>query len=296
MKCSCPKCSSSINIDEPGVPEKGSFSRCPECNSRFWLHREPFLLRAYKKDWKAFCHHCGEDVGPASFCQSCHTPFPDYWVVQASRPVRRKTTYKADFSISLPSRKPRKNWPMEKSDFEPVEKVSATRKPILLAVILLMVVVGLVVGGVKFYKEHKLDSAFTHNYIQTLYGIKSGTDLSFKKLTQISSGKPLSEKEIDRLDMVKNKIDQSKQMLASPPEQFVETVTDLDSLYRVYVDLYSLTLSTAGVSADFREKVESLKSNLNRAEQKLKKDLPDDLMEDVKKVTGKYRNLKFMVE
>lgn len=297
MKCVCPKCSVDVNIDEPVNPEKGGFGRCPECSSRFWLHRETFLLRGYKKDWMAFCNHCGDEVGPASYCQSCYSSFPDYWVVQLSKPSRRKTSFNTGFSITLPTKKTKQCGAVEElSDFGSLEKVSTPIKPILIAVAALVIVIGIVMGGMQLYEGHERNLSFTNNYFKALYGIKSGADFNLKKIARIASGKPLSNKETARLEEIRIKIKNYRQKLATPPGRFVKTVADLDGVYRVYVDLHSLTLSTVGMSEEFRGKVELMKSRLDKAEQKLKKGFPEELQEDAREVAGKYRNLQFLIE
>lgn len=302
MKCSCPKCSAQIDIDEPAVPEKGNFSRCPDCNSRFWTHREPFLMRAYKKEWKAFCDHCGDEVGAASYCQSCYTPFPDYWVVQNSRPIRRRTSYKTEFALSLPSIKLKKSKTVEKLDLEPLtpldgepdEKPKSSKKP-LLALAAVLLVVGLAFGGINLFSSFQQDSGFNKVYIKTLYGIKSGIDLNFQKLAKISGGQPLSEDEVATLEKVKVKIDKYKVELNAPPERYTGTVNDLNNVYKVYLDVYALTISTSGMGTEFQNQMATVKSNLGRAETRLKNGLPDDLREDISEVTNKYRNLSFAV-
>lgn len=107
MTCSCPKCHAQIEIDFSSIPENGTFKPCPECNSRFWINKESYARMALKKDGNIYCDKCGKELDHLIVCAECGVMYPDYYVVQASKPPRRQVE-KADlfsFSFTLRQKK-----------------------------------------------------------------------------------------------------------------------------------------------------------------------------------------------
>lgn len=297
MKCACPKCSASIEIEEPSSPDKGNFTTCPECQAKFWLHRESFALRAYKKDWKVFCQACGGELGPDTFCPSCFVQCPDYWVVQAGKPARRKIEKpKRSLSLSRPRPWRSKAEPKAAATGEAVTASPSNKKLLIALAVLVVLVVFGSVGANVYLKQQRL-SEFSDNYVQALYGVKSGTDLIFIKLGDMAaSGKPLSQKEVNLLAKVKAKIDQAQARLQPTPEDYARATGSLAAAYQVYADLYQLSTTASGGAPDFASRVDGLKKALAEAEGNLRQDVPPPLKENIRKVVVKYRNLKFMVE
>ncbi len=41
MKVQCPKCNAGYQVDEEKIPEKGTYTRCKKCQTRFLIQREP---------------------------------------------------------------------------------------------------------------------------------------------------------------------------------------------------------------------------------------------------------------
>lgn len=41
MKVQCPKCDAGYQVDEKKIPEKGTYTRCKKCQTRFLIQREP---------------------------------------------------------------------------------------------------------------------------------------------------------------------------------------------------------------------------------------------------------------
>ncbi|HKJ04180.1 MAG TPA: hypothetical protein VJ974_01175, partial [Geopsychrobacteraceae bacterium] len=158
----------------------------------------------------------------------------------------------------------------------------------------LVIVVSLIVGGLNVLKGNDAHEEYTKAYIQALYGVTSGADYSLKKLTQISSGKPLTEQDTQQLNRMKATIEKKRLKLSPSPEQFTISLENLDGIYKAYSDLHSLTVSTVVVSSSFNEKVESLTTNLYQAEQKLKGDLPSALRQNIEVASKRYKSLDFI--
>lgn len=298
MKCACPKCSATIEIPEPEVPEKGKFLNCPECNGRFWTHREDFSLRGYRKSGEIFCTHCGEEPGTDTLCRSCFTLFPDYWVVQKNRPARRKAR-KPALSLRLPSL-PERN--KERRTTPEIEKQGGetrplNRKNLILAVGGLAVLAILLITVTIFYKNYQAEKRFSDNYVMTLYGIKSGTDHGFATLEKmISSSRPANSEEISDIKTIKSRIDGFRSRLNPVPARFSSTAADLSRLYALYEKIHSLAISSAGSSPGLPDEVNALKKAVNQGEQRIKRNIPQDLLSKIREVTIKYKKLQFMVE
>jgi len=305
MKCLCPICAANITIENSDSLEQGDYTHCPACNKRFWLHRESHVLRAYKKDNAVLCYHCNDKIGATSYCCSCYTSFPDYWVVQKSKPARRKTAEPA-FSLELPSFTSRagKNAELVFAD----ETSGASRfdvagglfdrlksSSVRNLIIILLVISGLVLSGV-YYQSYKTKQLFTKKYVKLLYGIQSATDVSLTKLAFISSkDQVLTGKEIAKMRAVKEKIDGLRENIGKIPQEFIQAEKDLTKLYNTYLGLHKLATVTPNIPSELIEKIDQQKRRLRNAKSNLKGNMPEDLLVEVKKVTEKYRNLKYIV-
>ena len=295
MKCLCPKCSTSIQIEEPLAPEKGEFTNCPECNGKFWVHRESFALRAFKKDGKIFCSHCGEEPGTDFYCQACFKLYPDYWVVQASKPAQRKIHRASDSPLALSKPKGYAAMGLRKPGAGPSE--SRSKKSIFMPIASVILAIVLVVVGVNFYLNKQVEQEFVDNFVLTLYGIKSGTEASLKELDKMMDAqRVLDSNEIGRLEKIKAEIDEYRQKLESPPEKFQSSTEKLSKYYNVYSSLQDLAITSSGRSANLPGQIKTLEDSVSKAEGDLKKNIAEPLRKKVDAVVGKYRNLQFMVQ
>src|ERR1035441_3358055 len=86
MTCSCPKCHAQIEVDFSSIPENGTFTPCPECKGRFWTNKESYARMALKKEGSTYCDKCGKELGHQIVCAGCGVMYPDYYLVQASKP------------------------------------------------------------------------------------------------------------------------------------------------------------------------------------------------------------------
>ena len=308
MKCVCPKCEAFIETHEQEVSSKGDSQRCPECNEKYWTQREEFMLRAYKKQGRIYCIDCGHELGCETLCMHCGSLCPDYCIVQSSKPVVRKQK-KAGFSFNLGRRsKPAVQTIIRKEAPEQSEEASdqkTNKKWLAYAAIAVMAVV-LVGGMTKVYLNHKADQLYSKKFITTLYGIKSGTDLSLGIMADLSSewGKTVkitniaprsSPEKLDKIKLVKTKINKALGSLGESPEKFTKAKNDLIKLHKIYEKIYVLNTSTPGSLDTFSASTRKLEAEFLKTASELKSTMPEVLQEELETSVTKYRNLKFML-
>jgi predicted Zn finger-like uncharacterized protein len=300
MNCSCPKCSASIHVELDQLSEGGAYRKCPECNGRFWTHKESFVLRAYKKTGKIYCDTCGSELGAANICHGCGALHPGYCVVQLSKPARRKIR-KSDYSVSL-SLKPKK----QIYTLAPTSSVES-RKPLLVKLGLLALVVVLAVTAGLYYHNLKTMQGYSKNYVRALYGVKSGTDRSMELCLKTAadwrakqeSGQNFDARiapgETAKLTEVKDEIDRILQQMSETPEKFSDSRAKLDRLYGIYTRLHALNLSPPKSLAEFTDATSRLQGNFDKAALELKASLPEELLDEIREVAPRYKNLQFIV-
>lgn len=300
MNCSCPKCAADIQVDRSCATETGVATSCPECKSRFWLLQEPFLLRAFKKEGRLYCHKCGSPLGLSNMCEACGEFFPAYCVVQLAKPVRRSAR-KAGDSFSLAQK--RSNRVREATP----EGLRTARTPLLALVGLVAVVAVLAVAVSSFVLNMKAEQQFARNYVLALYGVKSGADRSLNMFAKISGeGKAKADsgqvfllrigpEEKSDLKAVKVEVDKVMQQLGTPPEKFIAANDGLARLYQVYAKIYALNLSPPDSLSSLIDSAAKLDGEFNRATQELKTGLPEELLEEIRQVAPRYKNLQPLI-
>jgi hypothetical protein len=311
MKCTCPKCNIKIQLDLPHVPEEGASSTCTECKSRFLVYKESFAGRALRKTGEVSCSHCGNELGPYVHCPACGVLFPDYYVAQAGlkrAPKKREAaSLKESFSFSLGGGKSEASKPGH-GDYTFAQQSSEKSPKSILMIISFVVLAVLLAGGISVFNAHKKERQFSSNFVQALYGIKSGTDMGLKKCQKISAewkakqdaGQAViprisAEDEAD-MNTVKGEIDTIMQQLNQPPKKYVTANEKLAALYGAYQKTYALTLAPSGSVQSFNDSVAKLDNDFNRAAQDLKTSLPEELKEDIRRATSRFKGLKFMTE
>ena len=154
----CPKCDAKTELDLSHISEEGTSAKCPECKTRFWITKESFARRALKKDGKTLCSFCNHELSNYLDCPTCGVMYPDFCVVQTSKPVRKKTR-KTSGPISFSIRPQRKARSVV-SQQRPTEKASKS----LLNTVGLVVLVALVaVAAGVTYSKMKSERQYTEN-------------------------------------------------------------------------------------------------------------------------------------
>jgi len=296
----CPKCDAKTELDLSHIPEEGTSAKCPECKTRFWITNESFARRALKKEGKTLCSHCNNELSTYLDCPTCGAMYPDFCVVQISKPVRKKkrtTSGPISFSIR-PQRKARG----VVSKQHPTEKTSKS----LLTTVGLVVLVALVaVAAGVTYSKMKSERQYAENYVRALYGIKLGTDLSLNQCTKITTAWDakasvgqsydlrVSDDDKAKLNTAKGEIDAFMQKLpVPPPQKFGKANENLTKLYGVYTRSYTLASSPSGSLPVFTDATGKLQNEIKQTAQELKAALPKEIAEEYNHALTKYKVLK----
>jgi uncharacterized protein YbaR (Trm112 family) len=302
MTCSCPKCHAQIEVDLTNIPEKGTFNPCPECKGRFWINRESYARMALKKDGETYCDKCGIVLDHKIVCTSCGVMYPDFFLVQASRPPRRQVEKLDLLSLSFTLRpaQPTSTYTYTPSAREHHIKTPRPR-PILKTVGIAALLILLAFGINYFYNLKKSEQQFAKNYMRALYTITSGTDLSLKictktssdwKMTGQSSAPRIREEDATRLNSVKELTDRFMQTLDNPPNKFIVSKEKLAKLYDVYSKTTALAVAPSGSLAGFTSSADKSQSDFNVAVQELKRSLPPELSSELQIAKVKYKSLQ----
>ncbi len=78
MKATCPSCQISFKIDDSKIPEKGCNARCPKCQNRFFLKKEPPIAKKTAPIKKMSCPKCGFSQPKSETCIECGIVFAKY--------------------------------------------------------------------------------------------------------------------------------------------------------------------------------------------------------------------------
>lgn len=290
MKCSCPKCAAQLEHDLFSVPEKGLNPKCPECDRRYWIYRESFMLRCYHTEGIRHCIHCGEELGVSTFCPGCGTLYPDYCIIQSSKPARRtleKNRFTFDFSASRPKQSAWQGQSLSSSSDAPAP--SGLRRPlVMLAVAILLIAI--VAGAATFILNRQAESKYTRNSVIALAGIKAGTEQCLDKGNLLASGTPLSKSDLAELNRIKTEIDQAIANISSTPRKFTAAHDQIVKLNGIYQKLFALCTSNQA-TADSTAK---LAQQFNEQANNLKTTLPAEFREEIKRVAPRYRTLNYM--
>ncbi|ORJ54281.1 hypothetical protein [Geothermobacter hydrogeniphilus] len=305
MQCACPKCKATIEIQQQEIPVEGGFRHCSECNVKYWVGREDFTLRVYRKQGSIYCSDCGHELGCENLCLHCGSFFPTYILVQEGRPAVRKQHRSGFFPVRKPVRRAAEP-ARGKVDAEKTTGSGIDRRWLAYAVLAVLVVV-LAVGATGLYRSHQQQKAYARNFVVALYGIKSGVDLNLKAAAARAAAwrkqegsmavlaPPLAEKEQRRLAKVKGAIDTALEALGETPESAAAARKTLDQLYSAYLKLYSLNQDNPSSLEDFLDRQNRLKGKFFKTAETLKNQMPNNIMDELRESVPKYRNLSFLI-
>jgi hypothetical protein len=298
MICPCPKCDAKTQLDLSHIPEDGTSAKCPECKTRFWISKESFARRAVKKEGKAFCYYCNNELNNYLDCPTCGVMYPDYCVVQISKPATRKKR-KTSSSISFSLRTHRRTRSAAQQ-----QHTERSSKSMLITVALLAVAILLAVAVAVPYLNKKAEEKYTASYFRALLGIKLGTELTLKQCAAISAGTrakvaagqgfdlTISEQDKAKITAAKNDIDVLMQKIPAPPQKFIKANENLTRLYGTYSKSYALAAAPAGSLQSFNDSAGKVEGEFKQAAQELKAGLPVELAAAYQKVLPKYAALR----
>ena len=106
----------------------------------------------------------------------------------------------------------------------------------------------------------------------------------------------MSQKDRDRLEQVKGRVDQSVQGLGETPEKFSEAKANLGKLHAVYARIYSLSISSPTSLNEFKTARIKLEADFFKSADELKRSMPKIMQDELEVAINKYKNLAFMVK
>lgn len=301
MTCSCPKCQAQIEVDLTNIPEKGTFNSCPECKGRFWINRESYARMALKKDGATYCDKCAILLDHKIVCSSCGVMYPDFFLVQASKPPRRQVEKQDLFSLSFTLKPVKQTYAHTYSYTSAKETRTSAPIPFLKMVGIAALFILLAFGISYFYNIKKSEQLYAKNYMRTLYTIKAGTDLSLSICNKMAndwktagqfSAPRIREEDESQLKSVKETTDRFMQTLNKPPKKFIVSNEKIAKLYDVYSKANTLAVAPAGSLAGFTSSTSKSQSDYNLAVQELKRNLPQELLAELAIAKTKYKGLK----
>lgn len=306
MNCTCPKCNANIDVDLSRISEKGNFTPCPECKRRFWINRESYSRMALKKEGYTYCDQCGREIDNKIVCSGCGVMYPDYCLVQTSRPPLRSVEKKNLFNISFTLKPvtPSYTYSYSYSSAE-AKKTSTVATGSLLKLAGVGAIVLLLAFGVtSFYHKKKTEQQFAKNYIRALYTIKTGADLSLDICSKISTDwkanisagqnqiPRIKEEDESRLNTVRQTSEHFMQTLNNPPKKFLESKEKLSNLYNLYLKVNTLATAPSGSLSGFTSSVANSQNDLNTGMKELKMGFTPELFAEFQIAKTKYKGFK----
>jgi len=299
MICQCPKCKTDIELDHADLTEEWTSTACHECKTRFWIHKESSVRRALKKDGAIFCIRCGNTLSHLVVCPSCGLMYPDYFVARTNKVVTKGVRRKAGFTgISYST---------EESGYSLPQKSGIKLPPFVTTAILGVAFVALAIGGGVTYKKRSAEHQYARTFAFCLYGIKAGRDLGIKQGGKISSewkakmdagqfySPRLADKDLADANSLKEENENTLKKLTNPPAKYAKAHEKFAKLIETYNNIYSVTTTPTGSMAGFADSVAKADNDFTAATQELKASLPEDLREEIKKTSMKFKGLQFIL-
>jgi len=318
MRFTCEKCSTANELDI-ALPLGDTYNlSCSSCSSNMKIVIESSILRAVQKSREKFCIRCGGRIDYHIYCPSCGLFCPDYYLLETSADIKRKTRAKqavelintlAGFKSLLAWRRTPSSKTEPQQDQKKMPKAGDTpktaRKMNKLATVLIVISILLTVSGACtfFYLKQKIEKTFATDYINAAYAIKTGADTKFGSLTKIASDwKTATDSGIyykPRLDeiaeaksvKIKTGADKLLQKLQKVPNKFQQSYAKLLALNNVYGKIYRITDAMPATLDQLNETIANSDKAFKQASQDLKASLPELLSQELKVAKTKYRGL-----
>jgi predicted Zn finger-like uncharacterized protein len=71
MNIQCPNCKTEYKIDDTRIPDKGVYSRCKKCQTKFFVKKETKPSKNNRDDKWIECPECGLTQAPSQTCKYC---------------------------------------------------------------------------------------------------------------------------------------------------------------------------------------------------------------------------------
>ena len=306
MTCSCPKCHANIEVDQYKIPEKGTFMPCPECKGRFWIAREAYARMALNKEGSIYCDHCGKELDHKIICSACGVMYPDYLLVQLTKPPRRQIEKRDLFSssFSLKPAQPTYAYNYSYASTETKEPRTTEMRPYLKLAGVAVIVILIAIGLSSLYNKKKSDQLYVKNYMRALYIIKTGNDLSLNICSKISkdwqssissrqnSIPRLNDEDESKLNSIKESAERFMQILKDPPKKYKVSKEKLSNLYDLYLKVNTLAIAPSGSLSGFTSMVNNSQKDFNSGMQEVVQSFTSELSAEFQIAKTKYKGFK----
>ena len=74
MNIQCPNCKTNYKIDDARIPDKGVYSRCKKCQTKFFVKKEAKPSEKEQETKWVECPKCGLTQSPSQTCKYCDAP------------------------------------------------------------------------------------------------------------------------------------------------------------------------------------------------------------------------------
>ncbi len=301
MKSTCPKCQAKIELDVPVIPDDGTTTACPACKGSFYLYRESFAGRAFRKRGEISCLQCGDELGPSIHCPGCGLLYPEYVVASTSKSKiikikeikeTRSAKPTAGKGVSLPR-------PEEKREALPETEVSAKRQKIIKIIISLLILTAVAAGSFALYTKTQAEKKFAYAYVLALFYMKQGVDINTAICTKLATDwktkavpPRISAEDEARINKARTAVDKMIQTFNEPPAKFVAAKEQLVKINGIYISYNALTMAPNGTLASFSEASAKAQADFKKAAIDLKANMPERVSEELQAGFVKYRGFK----
>jgi hypothetical protein len=306
MTCTCPKCKAAIEFDVVTIPAEGHLQKCTGCQANLEVRKESFAKRALYKSPEISCAECGNNPGPAIYCQSCHAIYPDLLTVATASSAKRQldkviaslkklnykfkpqTAYKSH-SIDIPTS------PATGKKSKAGIKLPGTTAQ--LAVTLVLLLSAFITGGYYWYQD-KIATEYSQNYVKILLGVKGARDLditiSSRLVANMKAGtaSTLNANELKMAESSKKDVATLAGLIGKIPKQFSASDAALKKLLDSYEKLYTATTSKP-ISVDiYAGTVKNMDDEFMKSARELKAVMPEKIADVFRTSKAKYKPLQ----
>ena len=291
MKLPCPNCRGTCQVDIPKTSWESLYVTCQQCSINFVIEGE-FQAGADYRGTRTYCSRCGNTQPFSDHCTSCNGRFESFLIVRPENRANKDRPPTAGNDST--------------HTWNPISRKAAdwfaARKRWLglasLAVLALMV-------GLVFHLADS-EEAYLADYVQAVYGIQSGFELSKNICLRYSAeGKNGTEsgalqhiapgKEKESLIIVKHEVDSLMSRLAKHPGAYEASFQKIRQLYATYEGQNALVTSSLDSGSCKMHDIQAFRNEYGSRLKDLKTGLPANLAEQFV-MYGKTHDLRFFNE
>lgn len=304
MTNSCPKCNSQLEFDPAIIPAEGSFNKCLECSTNFIIRKESFAKRALHKSDEISCAECGSHPGSSIHCQSCHTIYPDFLVIETSTAAKKQLgrilaslNVLRNLKIGGSAKPSQQNYSASPLKTGKAKALNSHGQPAKLAAVLAAIITFSAAGGYYWYQD-RLATKYSENYVRALFAIKSSRDFEIKAGYRVAAAMKtgaaaaLTAEEQKSAAAGMSDVDILMKRIGKAPAKFTPSNAALTKLYESYANLHSTVTAPAGTSDIYLASVKKTDDNFKKSSGELKAGLPEKISTQLAESTKKYKQLQ----